>query len=276
MAKGLAQYFDISEQDRLDISFRSTTADKTMIFSGPPTFALLGTNQLGLDDVATSQGSTNHVITPLSFSTTFTVTTSRTGSGEYPVIGSPETFTTPSTHGSVSIGLGAYSLVSGDPTSSTGATTGSSESPSSKYTLLKRLYYDIIQYNNGSLVDHFISDGGTDTASGFKPVAMSKDDLFMNFAHSEFYEMEFGILRITLTKGNEGVIVSYYENCRLQGGLNDSTRAGGQSQFQPNVNIVASKEVPLNFSIINDLSYGKSDNGFMAQYKAYLNGTPLV
>ena len=268
--QGLAQYFDISDRDRLNISFRSTTADKTMIFSGPPTFDMLGSGALDPTDVSTgNENGTQHIITPLAFSTNFSVSTSRMGASELAVIGSQETFLTPSNNGRIGIQLGAYSLVSGDPNGDT-ATTGDD---GKKYTLVKRLYNDIISYDNGTLVEHFLANGKPLSASGFKPVAATADELFINFAHSEFYEMEFGIMRITLTKGNSTVLVTYYEHCKLQGSLSDSTRAGGQSQFQPAVSITSSREVPLTFATIKTIAdeSGSSSKTFMEAYGAYLD-----
>jgi len=269
MANGLAQYFDISEQDRMNIAFRSTTADKTMIFSGPPTFEMLGDTIDAGEISGEGESATGHIITPLAFSTNFTVQTSRGGSGEFPVIGSQDKFTQPSSSGSISIQLGAYSLVSGDPNATTAATTDTS-----KYTLLKRLYNDIIHYKSGELVKkYFISEDGGDTASGFKPIAATLDDLFINFAHSEFYEIEFGILRVTLTKGNEGVLVTYYENCKLVGGLSDSVQAGAQARFQPGVQMRAAKEIPLSWAAVKEITDGDTElNDFIADFNAYLNG----
>jgi len=267
---GLAKYFDISERDRLNIAFRSLASDKTMLFSGPPTFDMLGSTIVENTISTGSDTGKQHIITPLAFSNSFMVNEGRGGSAEFPVIGSQETFQTPSTTGRISIGLAAYSLVSGDPNSTTAAT-----SEGKKFTLLKRLYNDLISYDGGKVVKHFIADGKPTTDSGFKPIAASIDDLFLNFAHSEFYELEFGLLRVTLTKGNEGVIVAYYENCKLTGGVSDSVRAGGQATFQPQLQMTAAREVPLKWDLVKSIaSSGSSETAdFMSDLEDYLHGT---
>lgn len=262
MVTNLASFFDISAKERINVAFRSTTADKTMLFSGPPEFSLMAQS--------------DHVLTPLVFTTGFSVQNNRTPGREFPVLSSSDTFVEPSPGGTIGLQLGAYSIISGAPdTDGTAVEVDPSdqEATTPRFNLLKRLYNDIIQYKNGILVDFFVGKAADD--NGFKAIAANKEDLFTGFAKSEFYNMEFGILRITLTKGNEKVLVNYYEHCRPMRGFSEQAQAGGASNFQTSAQISATEEVPLDWSAVStyfSADGGAEQNSFFQAYLKYMKG----
>ena len=259
MAKNFAEFFSINERDQVNISLRSTTADKTMLFSGPPTFAALGE----INDSTTSPSST-HILTPLVFTTTFAVMNNRTPGRELPVLSTSDTFSEPSPGGTIALQMGSYSIISGDPLE---------ESSNTKYNLVKRLYNDIIHYNDGELVKFFLTEN-TDN-NGFKPIAANIGDLYTGFAKSEFYDMKFGILRITLTKGNEQVLIHYFEHCKAVRGFNEQAQAGGASNFQTSIQISAADEIPLSWDDVAGAfeADGSDSKAFFDAYLKYVQGT---
>lgn len=239
-ASKLAKYFDVSSRDSLLLSFNSVTSDKHFTFSGPAEFSLLGE-------------STGHELCPLLFTAGFSARESRQGGGSVPILGSTDTYDLPSGGGVISLSITGYSVVTGDP-----KIEGLSGS-SNKYNLLKRIYYDPIQYNNNELLQYFVStrDGGLAENLGFTPITtdLNGQDIIANFAHSEFYEIPVGILSITLTKCNADILVTYYENCKVRdpGALMDA-RAGAPANFQNAIALTAKKVKLLKWSDVQSLT----------------------
>ena len=263
----LDTYFDINDRERVNVAFRSTTADKTMLFSGPQKFEMLAKGGGSLtDENLSNAGGKTHVIAPLVFTTAFQIMDNRNPGRENAVIGSDDTFVEPSPGGTISIQVSSYSIVAGDP-----LLPGGSPSKDAKFNLIKRMYYDVIQYDGGALIkNYFLTDVAKD--NGFTPVAADLNDLFVNFGKSEFFNIEFGILRVTLTKGNDAVLATYYENCRAVRGGGESAQAGGQNSFQTSLQISAARAIPLAWSTVEGLLGDDDTVGFFDAYMAYVNG----
>ena len=265
----LSDFFDTSVREQLEATFSSISSDKVFLFAGPPKF--INASEAGRS------------LCPLLFSTGINIGEGRALGGQAGSLGSNTFIDLPSSRGNHQITVSSYAVVTGKPTKTIEAgevqtTNTSTFQEEERWNLLKRVYYDAINFegSGGKLIDFFLPESDQSTAKtslGFTPVGLDAKDLFTNFGKSEFYEVPFGILAILMTKSHSIVTTRYFEGCKLQSpGQLLSANVGQMATMQPVLQMSFKDELPvrLNQNLLtlagSDTEYGS----FMKTLSEYI------
>ena len=207
----LSSYFDITVRQQLETQFKTSPHDKFFLFSSLPTFDAI---------TGTQTSAKNYSLCPLMFTNTFNAFDPRIPGGQIGSLGTSKVIQQNSPGGGPkSFQIGSFAVITGDP-------NGADTDKNMKWTLAKKLFYPLLMAaKNGDetcklLVDQFLVN---DTSGGFHPpnsspykvIAQDINDVFTNFGESEFYDIPFGLLVVTLTKGNDFVSARFLEMCKL-------------------------------------------------------------
>ncbi len=268
MAK-ISEFFDVSIAEEIEATFTTTSADKVFLFSGPPRFTQLAND---------------HSLCPLLFTTQFADNERRNPGPELPSLGTTDTVNLPSSGGRNSFSIGGGAVLTGLPKNiiSKGnisdANTTSDETidlGADRWNLLKRFYYDVINYEGGKLLNYFLpkeSANSKKSSIGFKVVGSSPKDMFTNFSKSEFYDIPIGLLEVALNKSHSAILVRYLEGVKINNvGAKLQTQAGGSATFQGGIQASYKDELPLNEQSVKNLGLGGTEySTFIETLKGYM------
>lgn len=211
----LSKYFDLNVKQQVLAAWQTTPFDKTFFFSGPARFEQFGSS----NSIVGNEADFKKYLCPLLFTQSVTVMENRIPGGTVGSLGTPTIITLPSPGSAGNqIQLGGFAVITGDPATENSEATATNLTM--KYNLLKRMYYYLMQTSgtggeNEELLARFMESNTTAAYSQYRKIAWDRNDLFTNFGLSEFYEIPFGILSITLSKGNDTVFVRYYEHATI-------------------------------------------------------------
>jgi hypothetical protein len=143
---------------------------------------------------------------------------------------------------------------------------------------LKNLYGSL-RKSHPALVSPFYKTSAGDDENFFEPIAFDDSDRWRNFS-SMFFSIPIGLYKWERSEGGKVLEATYYENVRLEGGMNTQIQVGQMGPQFEQFGFVYSRAVPVDPSDYQNLTgqIGSTTPGetatsvadFTAQLKLYL------